>query len=554
MPLREIKSGMHGIGKTVFSGDKIDEFDVTVLGVIENIGPKQSLIVARLSGGPLEHTGVMQGMSGSPVYIDGRLIGAVALGFPFSKDPIAGIRPIEEMIASAPAAAAPLRAVRRNPEDLLAGLPALSRAAGGMSEIATPVSFGGFTQNTLDYFGPRLRSLGLEPRQGVGVGGRIENRLGNPADLHPGSMISVELMTGDLGVGADGTLTYIDGDRVYAFGHRFLGVGSTGIPFTRSEVIALLPNLNSSFKISAPKELMGVISRDSNTAISGRLGSRASTVPVSIAINRAGTNVNTCHMQIVNDSYLSPILIQMAVFSTIDGTERAAGESSLSVSGQIQLENGTAVPIRNVYSGQGGLALQASLAAALPLSYIQQAGFAGVQVKAINLTIDSTEKRGQLQIEDVTLSRRDAHPGDTVELFARMTAEDGTQLNRSVRYRIPTGAAPGTLFFSVADGPQTSLADLRSLYGANPRTPEQLIDAVNRLRPNDKAYVRVWRADADFLISGDDLPDPPPSVSMILATSTSNQQVKNSKVAELVLDANGMMVTGAKTVQLEVRN
>jgi hypothetical protein len=542
---------MHGVGKTVFSGDRIEEFDVEILGVLENVGPKQSLILGRLSGGPLAHTGVMQGMSGSPVYVDGKLIGAVALGFPFSKDPIAGIRPIEEMVAAGGDAVQVARGPSDNP---MAALPPQQRMAGGMAEIATPISFGGFTQSTLEQFGPQLRALGLEPRQGVGVGGRVENRMGDPAALHPGSMISVELMTGDLAVGADGTVTYIAGTQVYAFGHRFLGVGPTGLPFTRSEVIALLPNVNSSFKISAPKELMGVISQDRNTAVAGELGRRAALVPVSIAMNRAGKNRETYRMQMVNDSYLSPILLQMAVFSAIDGRERAAGESSITVSGQIEMENGTAVPIRNVYSGQGALAVQASLAAAIPLGYIQQAGFNGLRVKAVELAIDATDKRRELQIEDVTLSRREAHPGDTVELVARMTSESGLQISRSVRYQVPLGAGPGTLFFSVADGPQTSLAELRSLYGANARTPEQLIAAVNRLRPNDKAYVRVWRSEADFLISGESLPDPPPSVSMLLAANAANQQVKNSKVAELVLDAGGMMVTGAKTVQLEVRN
>ena len=554
LALRDIKPGMHGVGKTVFSGDRIEDFEVEILGVLENIGPKQSLIMGRLSGGPLERTGVMQGMSGSPVYVGGKLIGAVALGFPFSKDPIAGIRPIEEMVAVSASPSDGLRAWRAPSEDLMAALPSRQNMTGGMAEIATPISFGGFTQSTLEQFGPRLRALGLEPRQGVGVGGRVENRMGDPAALHPGSMISVELMTGDLAVGADGTVTYIAGARVYAFGHRFLGVGPTGLPFTRSEVIALLPNLNSSFKISAPKELMGVISQDRNTAVAGELGRSAALVPVSIAMNRGGRNIETYRVRMVNDSYLSPILLQMAVFSAIDGRERAAGEASLTVSGQIELENGPAVPIRNVYSGQGALALQASLAAAIPLAYIQQAGFNGLRVKAVDLAIDATDKRRELQIEDVTLSQREAHPGDSVELVTRMTGEGGVQLSRSVRYQVPLGAGPGTLFFSVADGPQTSLAELRSLYGANARTREQLIAAVNRLRPNDKAYVRVWRSDSDFLISGEDLPDPPPSISMILAANAANQQVKNSKVAELVLDADGMMVTGAKTVQLEVRN
>ena len=229
---------MRGTGRTVFNGNKIEDFQVEILGVLENIGPKESLILARLSGGPLEHTGVMQGMSGSPVYIDGKLIGAVAMAFPFAKDPIAGIRPIEAMLRTSSAAVAVQRAdLALNERDLTRRIPRPEAVSGGeapMIDIATPLSFGGFSRATLDAFAPQMRALGLEPRQGVTSGGKIEPVMGNPADLKPGSMISVQLMAGDLSVGADGTVTHIDGNRIYAFGHRFLDIGSTALPFARA--------------------------------------------------------------------------------------------------------------------------------------------------------------------------------------------------------------------------------------------------------------------------------------------------------------------------------
>src|SRR6476469_3163737 len=144
LPLKQVHAGMKGIGRTVFTGTKIENFDVEILGVLENIGPKQSLILARLSGGPLEKTGVMQGMSGSPVYIDGKLVGAVAMAFQFAKEPIAGIRPIEEML-SVPDKAASRGPIRLQDTDLLAALPKQGEAmfgGGKMIDIATPVSFG----------------------------------------------------------------------------------------------------------------------------------------------------------------------------------------------------------------------------------------------------------------------------------------------------------------------------------------------------------------------------------------------------------------------------
>ena len=200
-----------------------------------------------------------------------------------------------------------------------------------MTEVATPLSLSGFTAAAVEQFAPQMRKLGFEPRQGISTGGAPEDRMGDPARMQPGSMISVELMTGDMSVGADGTLTAIDGNKVYAFGHRFLGVGPTDLPFTRSEVITLLANVNTSFKISSGRELMGVISQDRDTAIAGSLGKRAALVPLDIAVTEANKHVENYHMQMVNDRFLSPFLLQMAVFSAIDATERAAGVSSIVV-------------------------------------------------------------------------------------------------------------------------------------------------------------------------------------------------------------------------------
>ena len=210
-----------------------------------------------------------------------------------------------------------------------------------MIDIATPLSFGGFSRAALDAFAPQLRALGLEPRQGVTGGGKIEPAMGNPADLKPGSMISVQLMAGDLSVGADGTVTHIDGNRIYAFGHRFLDIGSTALPFARAEVLTLLANANTSFKISSAKEWMGTIYQDSNTAVAGELGKRPAMVPVSVTVSRGGKPVESYQMQMVQDSLLSPLLLQMAVFSAIDATERTVGAGSIRVTGQIEFQNGT---------------------------------------------------------------------------------------------------------------------------------------------------------------------------------------------------------------------
>lgn len=223
-PLNKIRAGQRGIGKTVFSGSQVEEFQVEILGILRDSGPKQSIILARLSGGPLAQTGVMQGMSGSPVYIEGRLAGAIALAFPFSKEPIAGVRPIEEMLAAGgPAVRQSARVAPPNSQSALAN-------------ISTPLAFHGFTENAVEHFLPELRKLGLEPRQGISSGASLSPEMGDPSQLRPGEMISVQLLSGDMNIGADGTLTAIQGNRVYAFGHQFLASGTTELQIGRAHV------------------------------------------------------------------------------------------------------------------------------------------------------------------------------------------------------------------------------------------------------------------------------------------------------------------------------
>jgi SpoIVB peptidase S55 len=566
-PLKDIKAGMRGTGRTVFSGNKIEDFQVEILGVLENIGPKESLILARLSGGPLEHTGVMQGMSGSPVYIDGKLAGAVAMAFPFAKDPIAGIRPIEAMMRTAtspsPTPSSPPAAQRASlfDRDLTRAFSKPAAALTGearMVDIATPISFGGFSRATLEAFGPQLRALGLEPRQGVTSGGKLVPAMGNPADLKPGSMISVQLMSGDLTVGADGTVTHIDGNRVYAFGHRFLDIGSTALPFARAEVLTLLANTNTSFKLSTAKEWMGTIYQDRNAAVAGELGKRPALVPMTIQVTNAGKTVETYQMNMVNDPLLSPLLMQMAVFSAIDETERTVGASSVRLTGAAEFANGPApIQFNNLLAGDNGSAMMASVSAAMPVAFVMQGGFESLQLKRVTLNLEAFDHKKQLTIDGVSAARREVRAGEKVLLHISLTGDNGAEVVRQVEYQVPAGAQPGPLYFTVSDATSANVADYRQVLAASMRTPEQLLAVVNNLHPNNKAYVRVWRADPAFQLEGADLPDPPASVALILANSQAGAagitQNRNSKVAQFEIDAGDMAVTGNKTIQVEVK-
>jgi hypothetical protein len=299
---------------------------------------------------------------------------------------------------------------------------------------------------------------------------------------------------------------------------------------------------------------MGVISQDRNTAIEGSLGRRAALVPLDISVTQDTKHVENYHMQMVNDRYLSPFLLQMAVFSAIDATERAAGVSTIAVHGSIEFENRKdVVRLQNLFAGDGGSAMQAAVSTAVPLAYLMQAGFDQLKIKRVSLQLESFDVKKELNIGQVYLSRKEVKPGDTIELMTQLDGENGVQVTRSLKYTIPLGTAPGILFFTVADGTQTSLAELKQIIAETPHSPEQSISTVGRLRPSDKAYVRVWRAEPAWEVAGEELPDPPPSLALILGSTQSVSQNRNSKIAELVIDAGETMVTGSRTVQIEVK-
>jgi hypothetical protein len=560
-PLSEIRAGQHGIGKTVFSGNKIEEFQVEILGVLENLGPKQSVILARLSGGPLAKTGVMQGMSGSPVYIDGRLVGAVALAFSFATEPIAGIRPIEEMLAVSAQAAGQASVAARRPKKEALPQPAAAAGKDSLStslvEIATPVSFSGFTSATLDHFAPELKKLGLEPRQGISSGGRLPSKLGNPDLLRPGDMISVDLLSGDLSIGAEGTVTEVDGKKIYAFGHHFLSVGETELPFARAEVLTLLPNLAASFKISTARQWMGTITQDRSTSIYGELGRKADTVPIAVTVKDGQRAPLSYHMQMVNDRVLTPFIVQMAVYSAIDATERTLGLASYAVSGAVEFQPGVP-PLRldNAYAGDFNVPMQASSGIASPLAYLMSAGFDALKIRNISLEIRASERKRLLQIDQITASHKDVHPGQAVDLTVTFTEENGVEAEKTVRYNIPVGAPYGTLNFTVSDANYSNLLDYQQLASTVLKSPTQVISFLNELRPNSNAYVRVWRTDPAYQVQGEDLPDPPASLGLILAKAQAAQGTwfaRGSKIDELMIGTGNVVVTGSKNVSVEVK-
>ncbi|MDA1311721.1 MAG: hypothetical protein O2968_00150 [Acidobacteria bacterium] len=534
-PLDQVKAGLRGTGRTVFSGEQVEEFEVEILGVLNNIAPGESLILARLKGGPLAKTGVAAGMSGSPVYLDGKLAGAVAYSFPFSTEPIAGIRPIHEMIErldDAPASPAnrasrsvdPAWAVAEsggrfipNPQaELWPAGPQAAPSDPQLLPIATPVALAGFSERTFEVFGKQLRRLGLRPAQGVGGRGASDEP---PSPPKPGAMIGVALIQGDMELSAAGTVTLVENNRLYAFGHRFLSSGPTEMPLLGSSVIAMVPNLNNSFKIAASGGPLGVITQDRASGIFGELGRSAKLLPLEISLKSNGQQ-RRYKMELVKDRTLSPFLMQMAVFSAVDTTERQVGASSYRVSGRVDLGDGLP-PLRldNMYAGSNGVALQMATLTSIPLAYLLNLDFKDIAPRGIDLEIEVIDEEQRLDIDRGWASKTRARAGESIELAAALRDGAGHEIVKKTSFQIPPGTKPGVLEVTFSDGGSLNMLDWRIFASpARAENAAKLVRAMNRLRRNDRLYVRVWQSSQAFLLNTERLPSPPASVLALLSS------------------------------------
>jgi hypothetical protein len=564
MPLAEVRAGMKGNGRTVFSGDRIEEFNVEILGVLENTGPKQSIILARLSGGPVERTGVMQGMSGSPVYIQGRLVGAVSSAFPFAKEPVAGIQPIEQMLAIPNTPPAAPRAIGRDhsrpasPADLL---PASTRAEHRFGdtrlvELSSPLSLAGFTQTAIDHFTPQFRALGWEPRQGSSSGAS-RGAMGDPARIRPGSMISVQLMRGDLTMGADGTVTHVDGNRIYAFGHRFLSTGGTELPFARAEVLTLLPNLSTSFKLSSAREPMGVITRDATAGVTGTLGRAARMVPVTATVEGPGGK-HEYNIEIARDRLLTPFLTQIATFSVLDATERLSGAATIAVQARIDFE-GSATPLRidNIYSADTAAGLVAALGTALPLTYAVQSDFEELSPRAIHVNLRASERKQQWNITAIHASPMKAKPGETLRVTAILRGPAGEDVAREFSWRIPAGTPAGAAQIQLTDAVTANLSEFASTIGQQQATPEAMVEYLNAMRTNQNAYVRVLLTRPGFTLNGRPMNSPPASLALLMKDwqpAIGANLLMQSAAAEFSFAPGNGAVSGSKYINIEIQD
>ena len=544
IPVDEVRPGMVGVGRTVFQGNEIEEFSVHIIGVLKNVvGPNRDIILARLAGGPLAETGVIAGMSGSPVYIDGRLLGAVSyqLG-QFPKEPIAGITPIGEMTeATALAPALPgSRPVALSwpptPQELFAiwsqglgrampfaagGVPALVSGEAALTQVATmlrpisvPLVSAGFSADVLGPLTTAFTDRGFLPVSSSMAPAQTRTVSTTSRTLRPGDAMGVALLTGDFVLGATGTVTHVDGDRVYGFGHPMYNLGPTEFPLTHADVHVVLPSLMTSSKLASFREVVGTVQQDRATAVAGRLGPGPAMIPVTITLNSDRTPSRTFSFSMVRDHTFTPLLTYLTVANVLLSYERGAGPASYTVKGTATVGQHDDIAFEDIFAGEQP-ANAASAYVAGPLTLLMRNAATPVEVQKLALTIDASEHSRTARVERVWLDTDRPRAGRPVNVKVLLRTNTGEDLLKTLPIDIPAHAA-GTMQLLVGDANRLSAEDRRSARGAETQEVAQLIRTFNKARRSNRLYVRLSSPDAGAVVNGEPLAALPPSVLAVL--------------------------------------
>jgi SpoIVB peptidase S55 len=588
MPVSEVKPGMVGTGRTVFTGTTVEEFKAHILGVLENaMGPNRNLILARLEGGPLATTGVLAGMSGSPVSIDGRLVGAVSYSLgAFSREPIAGITPIDEMIdatrttsrrpvgtraraeLSLPLSPASLAATlqqvfarispfAQSPADVRfagAGIGAMGGAELGamLRPIATPLVMGGFRGEVAELVSSGFASSGFSPMTSGGASSSPASpAVGSTAPLAPGDAVGVGLVSGDLILGGTGTVTSVDGARVYAFGHPFYNLGPTTFPMTRAWIHTLLPSLMNSSKLGSLGEVIGTFDQDRATAIAGTLGAAPSMLPITLVLDTDRGPSRTFHFSVVRDQLFTPLLTYLSVVNTLKSYEREFGTSSFMVKGRALVDKHGEIAFEDLFTGDSPSIGAASYIAG-PITFLLKNDFEPVEINKLDLTIVSSESPRTAVLERVWLDAPAARPGRSVPLKLLVRTAEGEDVLHTVRVDIPANAT-GPLTLMVADGTRLAQIEQRETrMQQQPQDAAQLVKAFNKARKNNRLYVRLVSADAGAVVEGETMAALPASVLAIFDADRSGGAIsplRNATLGEWAIPTE-YAVSGARFLSL----
>ncbi len=570
-PLGEVHAGLKGTGYTVFEGVLPEPFEVEILGLLKNgLGPGRDMILAKLHGAKPEYTGVVAGMSGSPVYVDGKLLGALSYRIgQFSKDPIAGITPIEQMleVRDEPGARGGTQVGAETRVDGGTQAGGGTQVSGGGPEIhaiEAPLVFGGFSKDAVERFGDRFRGMGLEPVAGLGG---VDAAQKQPEPLIPGSAVSAVLVDGDLSITGTCTVSYVDATRLLACGHPITQSGPVEMPMAKAEVLATLASPLNSFKIVNATEIAGAFTEDRASAILGRFGATAAMIPVTIAVRPEGAAAatHTVRLRVLNHRQLTPQIMVVAMFQALQQSESGTAETSYHVRGTVELRDGgagataaAALPALSMNGWQtqtefSSGAVNAALFVGDRFDRIYLNPEDRPVVTAVHLEVETSARRRDVTLESARLSRTEARAGEAIEVEATVRPYRAAPETVRLPVTLPASLQPGPVRLLVADG--ATVDRLRALGAAKTGGLLAALDRANALHADDRVFAVLLDHTAQAALDAASLTTVPLSMANVLEPLKDTQRVRLSSesVVELGSAAVDGSLTGSQVLTLTIR-
>jgi hypothetical protein len=525
IPVSEIKPGMRGVAYTVFEGVKPEPMEVEVLGVLKNNfnGPKSDVILVRLHGAKVEYTGVVAGMSGSPVYFNGKLAGALAFRIgEFSKEPIAGVTPIEEMLEineldkSIPADAVSGGKPKMMTKTSMTApaTPVAQDYAQYLQPIGAPLVFSGFSEDSVRRFAPQFAAEGVIPVMGAGSVSDEKQ----PEPLEPGSSVSALLVRGDMNIAATCTVTYMDPQRLLACGHPLLQFGMVDMPMTKARVLATLPSPANAFKIVNATEEVGSFVQDRHTGIMGRFGKEPRMVPVTLNVH-GGSAPRSYHYEVLSNSKITPLLMMATVFNSLQSMNDAGDDITFRMTGDIKVAGYPDVNLRNMFAPLDA-SVPTAFAVAISLGdrfgRIFENPYSQPDIQGVTMDLDLIRDRKWARLESARTDVTEARPGDQITVEAVLQPYRGERIVRQIPVKIPTSVPKGTLRILVSDGDTLDRTRRMSMNMSSKFDLGTTIASLNKEHQNDSLYVSLLEANPQAMIEDKVMPTLPLSVMNVM--------------------------------------
>jgi hypothetical protein len=566
IPVSQIHTGMRGVAYTVFQGTKPEPMDVEVLGVLKNMnGPKGDIILVRLHGAKAEYTGVVAGMSGSPVYFDGKLAGALAFRIgEFSKEPIAGVTPIADMLeinafdkSPGGISSAAVSSVNTATKTAGPGEPStlpIQNVANYLKPIEAPLVFNGFSEEAVKLFAPQFAANGIVPVMGAGSSSDEKQ----PEPLEPGSAVSAVLVRGDMDIAATCTVTYIDPQRLLACGHPLLQFGSVDLPMTKADVLATLPSPLNAFKIVNTTEPAGAFVQDRHTGIMGILNKEPEMIPVTLNIHN-GSATKEIHYEVLNNPRLSPVAMMATVFNALHGINDYGEETTYRLNGLISVKGYPQVKLQNMFAptdaGQPA-AFLAALSLGDRFGRIYDNPFDVPAVTSVKLDFDLVKERRQARLESARTDLTEARPGDEITVETVLAPYRGERVVRQILIKIPTSASKGPLRILVSDGDTLDRMRRGMPMMARKLDLASTIALLNKEHSNNRVYVSLLEADPEAMVGDKVMPTLPLSVMNIMDGMRGTQEMVvlgESSVNEVATPPLDFVVAGAQILTITIK-